>query len=62
MNRDLLFWEWDDGGCWNVCRLRVLREFAVRVLHPRFGRRDSDVGAKMGTFDVCGRTGFTRVV
>ena len=27
-----------------------------------FGRRDSDVGVMMGTVDVCGPTGFSRVV
>ena len=30
--------------------------------HPGFGRRDSDIGVMMGTVDVCGPTGFTRVV
>ena len=24
------------------------------ALHPGFGRRDSDVGVKMGTVDICG--------
>ena len=32
------------------------------ALQPGFGRRDSDVGVMMGTVDVCGPTGFTRVV
>ena len=32
------------------------------TLHPDFGRRDSDVGVKRGTVDVCNPTGFTRVV
>ena len=54
--------EWNDGGCWSVCRLLVLWEFAVRDPSPGFGRRDSDVGVMMGTVDVCGPTGFTRVV
>ena len=33
-----------------------------REVHPGFGRRDSDVGVMMGTVDVCGPTGFSRVV
>ena len=36
LNRDQLLWEWNDGGCWMVCRLRVLREFAVRDPSPEF--------------------------
>ena len=32
------------------------------ALHPGFGRRDSDVGARTGTVDVCGPTGFSWVV
>ena len=31
-------------------------------IHPGFGRRDSDIGARMGTVDVCGPTGFSCVV
>ena len=31
-------------------------------IHPGFGRRDSDVGVKRGTVDVCDPTGFTRIV
>ena len=36
LNCDLLLWEWNDGGCWSVCRLRVLWEFAVRGPSPGF--------------------------
>ena len=36
LNRDLLLWAWNDGGCGIVCRLRVLWEFAVRGPSPGF--------------------------
>ena len=36
LNSDLLRWAWNDGGCWIVCHLRVLREFAVRDPSPGF--------------------------
>ena len=39
--------------------LGVLREGPI---HPGFGRCGLDVGVMMGTVDVCGPMGFSRVV